>query len=210
MFGLNNLDEKVIQIINDNGIKNQFFIEAGANDGLSQSNTAVLELQKNWKGICIEPNYENYKRCIVNRKNSIVVNAALVGNDYSEKTIRGTFNDNSTSRANGLMSSCDSEALKEFPEFICEVPARTLTSILDEYANGVSIGFFSLDVECYELEALSGLDFSRYRPEMIMMEIGRWYVDGVVDAHFEFMKNNDYKFLVCPTKNDFIFLDEKR
>jgi hypothetical protein len=49
------------------------------------------------------------------------------------------------------------------------VPARTLTSILDE-AGVRKIDFFSLDVEGFELSVLRGLDLDRYRPKYLLIE----------------------------------------
>jgi FkbM family methyltransferase len=49
------------------------------------------------------------------------------------------------------------------------VPARTLTSILEE-VGPPKIDFFSLDVEGFELEVLKGLDLDRFRPEFILVE----------------------------------------
>ncbi len=56
-----------------------------------------------------------------------------------------------------------------FTPYKIKVPARTLTSILDE-ANIPKIDFFSLDVEGFELNALQGLDFDKYRPEFMLVE----------------------------------------
>lgn len=56
-----------------------------------------------------------------------------------------------------------------FTPYKIKVPARTLTSILDE-ANASKIDFFSLDVEGFELNALQGLDFNKYRPEFMLVE----------------------------------------
>ena len=56
-----------------------------------------------------------------------------------------------------------------FTPYKIKVPARTLTSILDE-ANVSKIDFFSLDVEGFELNALQGLDFEKYRPEFMLIE----------------------------------------
>ena len=58
--------------------KNGFFLEVGAYDGLLFSNTVDLEVNLNWRGILIEPHFNQYIKCVKNRPNSIVVNAALV------------------------------------------------------------------------------------------------------------------------------------
>ena len=39
-----------------NNKKNGFFIDIGAHDGVTISNTLFFEKQNDWKGICIEPN----------------------------------------------------------------------------------------------------------------------------------------------------------
>ena len=57
IFGLNNLDLKLEKYLNYN---NGFFIELGANDGISQSNTYYFEKNKNWNGVLIEPILHKY------------------------------------------------------------------------------------------------------------------------------------------------------
>jgi hypothetical protein len=65
--------------------KNGIFIELGAHDGIIQSNTAYFEYKYNWSGILIEPSFNQYELCKINRKNSIVLNYACVSNDYKEE-----------------------------------------------------------------------------------------------------------------------------
>ena len=50
-----------------------------------------------------------------------------------------------------------------------EVPARTLSSILEEVGTS-EIDFFSLDVEGYELSVLQGLDFATHAPKVMLIE----------------------------------------
>ena len=40
-----------------------YFIELGAADGLTQSNTAFLEKSREWTGLLIEPCFEAYTMC---------------------------------------------------------------------------------------------------------------------------------------------------
>ena len=59
-FGLNNLDKKISKHFD---YKNGYYVELGANDGISQSNTLFLELSKSWKGILIEPIKSKFRQC---------------------------------------------------------------------------------------------------------------------------------------------------
>jgi hypothetical protein len=58
-FGLNNLDKKILDHIN---FKSGYFIELGANDGITQSNTKHFELFKGWHGVLIEPSPTQFKK----------------------------------------------------------------------------------------------------------------------------------------------------
>jgi hypothetical protein len=57
--------------------KNGFFIDINANDGMTYNNTLHFEKDNNWKGINIEPNYNLYKKLIINRSNCININCLL-------------------------------------------------------------------------------------------------------------------------------------
>lgn len=185
-------------IIDKYGTKNKFFVEAGANDGVIQSNTYHLEKFSDWTGICIEPNYENYLRCLSNRSNSICFNLALVSEEYEKKTITGLFNSKSLSIANGLMSGCTEEHLNEYPDLVCEVSCSTLTECLENANAPFDFDFLSLDVENYELEVLKGLDFTKFRPRIIFLEIGKWHIDEILQEHFDFLNSKGYEFDSTP------------
>src|SRR3712207_4024508 len=49
--GLNGLDRRLLSHMPATG----FFVEAGANDGIDQSNTYYLESRCGWSGILVEP-----------------------------------------------------------------------------------------------------------------------------------------------------------
>ena len=70
----------ILKYINhDDGI----YIECGANDGITQSNTYHLEKYRNWGGILIEPSKTAFDNCVKNRDPSrnIFFNCALVASD---------------------------------------------------------------------------------------------------------------------------------
>lgn len=172
--GLNDLDRKLSRYLDFRG---GFFIEAGANDGYTQSNTYFLERFLGWHGVLVEPIPKKYRLCVTERPKSQVFQCALVPSDYQEATVEMTDVD-LMSLVRGAQKTTKEEAAHvrravavqslDLPQQLF-VPARTLTSILDE-VRPTRIDFLSLDVEGFEAAVLDGLDFSRYRPGYILVE----------------------------------------
>jgi FkbM family methyltransferase len=171
---LNQLDQKLEKYM---PYRNGFFIEAGANDGFAQSNTYYFEKHLGWQGILVEPIPELYRKCVRQRPKSIVFNCALVSADYEDETVKMMYS-NLMSLVKGARKSeiADLEHIRRGMQiqkleetYEIEVPARTLTSILDK-VNIEKIDILSLDVEGYELNALRGFDFSKYQPKYILVE----------------------------------------
>ena len=76
---INNLD-KQISILIPNILNNKtFYIEVGANDGITQSNTFFLEKKYNAKGMLIEASPSLYEKCFLYRsKENIIENYAML------------------------------------------------------------------------------------------------------------------------------------
>ena len=53
--GQSELPQDVDDLIFKNNFENGFFIEAGATDGQTNSNTLFFELERNWTGLLVEP-----------------------------------------------------------------------------------------------------------------------------------------------------------
>lgn len=189
--------------------KNGFYIEAGANDGVSQSNTLHLERDRGWKGLLIEPNKFRWAECLVNRSRStnVIENCALVSFDHKEPTVEGNFEElggeSLMSQITAPLDYYDSHQLvaaeEKSKKKVVSVKARTLQSIIDQHKID-KIHFLSLDVEGYEEEAMRGLDFSKNSPTYIRVETSTFQYRK--DRMTEFMKLRNYKFLGMSNEND--------
>jgi FkbM family methyltransferase len=172
-YALDNLDLKLLKYLN---FKRGFFVEAGANDGINQSNTLLFEKKLKWKGLLIEPIPELAEKCRLNRPNCIVENYALVPLNYPNKEIDMRYS-NLMSLVKGAMRSEEEEIahinrgceIQSIETYDVKVPAINLTAILDRHEIK-RIDLLSLDVEGFELEVLRGIDFKKYRPKFILIE----------------------------------------
>lgn len=171
-----------------------FFVEAGANDGLRQSNTLGLE-RSGWRGLLIEPIPELAARCRRNRPQCLVENCALVAPDDARSTVSMTYCD-LMSIVHGALKSdeADQEHVRQgarvqaLQPYVLDVPARTLTDVLEQH-HVSQVDFLSLDVEGYEAGVLHGLDFDRYRPTYMLIEARfRDEIDRLLDPHYRPVK----------------------
>ncbi len=206
--GLNGLDARLAPYL---GFQGGFFIEAGANDGYSQSNTYYLERYQGWSGVLVEGIPELYDRCRRLRRGSRVYQCALVGPDFPDASVPMHYAnlmsvvDGSlkTSRAQDEQIRGGLQVQKLAATYTVAVPARTLASILDGLPQPVHIDFLSLDVEGAELGVLSGLNLDKYRPTYILVEATFFdEVDAYLRPHYvlvEPLSHHDYLYKSRPT-----------
>jgi FkbM family methyltransferase len=188
-YALDGLDRKLeVYLDFDDG----FFIEAGANNGIKQSNTLYFEKHWHWQGLLIEPVPDLAMECKNNRPQCLVENAALVPFDYPSSQIEMRYCD-LMSQVKGAMKTREDERqhikrgceVQNIISCEIEVPARTLSSILDQH-NITSIDLLSLDVEGFELQALQGLDLERHKPHFLLIEARyRENIDAYLSSHYK-------------------------
>ncbi|HTW42867.1 MAG TPA: FkbM family methyltransferase [Solirubrobacteraceae bacterium] len=166
---LHELDFKLNAIIDRDG---GFYVEAGGHDGFTQSNTYWLERFRGWRGVLVEPMPELAAEARLSRPAATVFQCALVAADEPRATLRMRFGD--------LMSMVDGARESHWPAlgtvlgwrdpYELDVPARTLSSLLDEIG-APEVDLLSLDVEGFEGPALRGLDLARHAPRYVLVEL---------------------------------------
>lgn len=189
-----------------------FFIEAGAFDGLSGSNTLLFERQLCWKGLLFEPS-DRYFGIADKwgggggpsaRPESLFINAAIVDSAHNKLEMYAGIDNEPT---NSVPQSEEAQAaIKAVQPNAKKVFGYSVAHMLREMKVGPrGVDFFSLDIEGYELQALNGLE--EFRPSLIMMEL--WYRNTV--AVDEKMRELGYTQLYPPsaiwTKASAIFSD---
>jgi FkbM family methyltransferase len=184
-------------------VKNKFFIEIGASNGLDSSNTSLFEFYLNWNGICIEPNKVQYDKLIKNR-NCKTYNCC-VGNENAIKQfleIKGPV-----SPLSGLMETYDPRHLDRIAAEVNKtndviekknIEVKTLATIMNEN-NITHVDYLSIDVEGAELQVLEGIDFKNHNIDVISLED-----NGYTDEPKLFLLNKNYQFItkIC---SDLIF-----
>lgn len=186
-----------------------YYVELGANDGISQSNTFFLEKRGKWHGLLIEPVPHLFFRCVKNRSvNNSFRCAAAVPNSFQEEFVRIRYAD-LMSRTMHIYS--DNNEITEHEnlakkylkpnESIIEfgAVAKTLTSMLDECKAPTKIDFMSLDVEGSELAVLDGIDHNKYRFKYILIE------SRDKKATIDFLEKYGYELVKAISKMDLLF-----
>ena len=167
-----------------------FFVEVGANDPRSGSQTWLLE-ENGWRGVLVEPQAVLCEKLRQARSRSRVFQVACSGPEREGEALLhiGTHDGVST-----LEKQRDSHDL----QFVGteRVKVTTLDKVLREAGAG-RIDFLSIDVEGHEIEVLRGFDFEKYRPALILVE------DGVrtLNKH-RFLKRHGYKLVKRTTLNN--------
>jgi len=159
-----------------------FFIEAGAFDGVSGSNTLMFERHLCWKGLLVEPSDRFFGKLPIRfnggesvsgaeaRPHSLFVHGALVDTAHDGDELIAGIDDEPT---NGVPAGKEQQG-----EIVAilggkarpRVKGHSVASLLHKLGVGWrGVDFWSLDVESYELQALNGLE--EFRPSLLLVEV---------------------------------------
>jgi len=147
--------------------RNGFFVEFGATNGISLSNTYLLEKAYGWTGILAEPGIIWNSQLKSNRNCSI--------DNRCVWTVSGTkliFNEteNASLSQIDLYAENDFMAAKRNIRSNYKVSTISLNDLLETYHAPLSIDYLSIDTEGSEYEILKAFNFEKFKISVITVE----------------------------------------
>ena len=157
--------------------KNGVFVDIGAHDGISFSNTYFFETELNWKGICFEPLSKPFQKLSRVRPGSICLNACVspVAGEFEFINVQAKTE---VEMLSGLLNSYDPRHLERLKREVAQaggsyniikVPSVRFNDIMNMH-NVNHINLLSMDTEGNELEILKSIDFEAINIDIILVE----------------------------------------
>ena len=168
------------------------FIEAGACDGILNSNTFLLEKNYEWTGLLVEPISEYYIQLEQNR-DVITSNVAISQVNNKQLDFLITANKDLSTLKGYEDSDYHSENRKNYN--IKKVSTKTLGQLIIENLQNIEIDFLSLDTEGSEFDIIKSLDFLNHRINVICVEHNFNTNGDLIHNH---LLENNYKKLYFP------------
>lgn len=182
-----------------------FYIDVGANDPETDSVTkAFYEL--GWRGLNIEPVPQWFEKLQESRVRDINLQLA-VGSQLGEITLY-EIPDTGLSTANKTFAE-EHESEQGYQSVALTVPVETLSNICEQFHTS-PIHFLKVDVEGMEKAVLEGLDYTKVRPWIILVESTK--PNSQVECYQEWeyiLLNAGYKFVYSDGLNRFYVADEQ-
>jgi FkbM family methyltransferase len=189
------------------GERGGFFLDIGAHDGKSYSNSLFFEQHLDWKGICIEPNPTVFEILRENRnctclnvcassKEGTVIFQKISG--YPEM-LSGIYDETNKSHQDLIQKE-----LKEHGGSIelIETDSLPVKKILQQHSIS-KIHFCSIDTEGHEMEVLKSFDFNAVNIDVFVIE------NSIKDNSIkDFMKEQGYKYIITLEHSDEVFIKE--
>ncbi len=158
------------KIVNEilKGRKNGFFLEAGAYDGETYSNSLYFEKYLNWTGLLVEPDFANIKRLRTKNRKSWLIRGCLDGTSRPKKmTLYGAMETGSLSQymdpARRLLTRIWRPV--KYTQVWC-FPMLSVLLAVDH----TKVDYMVLDIEGSEIPVLQGTPWDKVDVDVLQVE----------------------------------------
>lgn len=181
------------------GVTDGFYVDIGAHHPTNASVTRWF-YEQGWSGINVEPG-EGIVQLRADRLRDI--NLELAVSDREGETTFWVHSGN-TGTSSLLDEVADLVAERAGEIKPLQVRLSTLPAILDEHAPGRHIQFLKIDAEGAEDSIIAAADWSRHRPEVLVVESSEPYTNIRMKARWqEVLEQNRYCLVYFDGINDF-------
>jgi len=155
--------------------KKGFFLDLGAHDGISFSNTYFFEKERDWIGICVEPIPDVYKKLCSSRRNSTNYNVCISQNDTTvtfrrvigaPEMLSGILNFMLPEHLERINTECRNSN-STFEDI--KIESKNICTILEKHGNP-RIDYLSIDTEGAEFSIIKTIDFDKTDISFISIE----------------------------------------
>jgi FkbM family methyltransferase len=162
---------------------NGFFIEVGAYDGESFSNTSCLA-DCGWKGIYVEPISKFYSQCLERHKNNdVLVVQCSIGSEEKESDIY-VCEGLTTSNEKLVEMYSEIDWSKDYVFYKDKCNQIRLETLLQNQQVNPEFDLLVVDVEGNEESVFNSFDLEYWSPKMLIVEL--------IDEHHSFQKYSDH------------------
>lgn len=181
--GLNRIYLKYIGRIRDGA-----FVEVGAFDGITWSNTSCLA-ERGWTGLLFEPLPKAFKQCQRRYRNNprVQVVQCCIGDRVGNIEVFPAQNLTTTSWEQ-IEIFRTLPWLKKSPHLLrgqksFMAPVFTLDFALRQYGRNPGFEVLSIDTNGTELEVLKGFDIAYWKPKLVIVECHEFHEDAILARH---------------------------
>ena len=169
------------------------FLEFGATDGYSVSNSYLLENIFNWKGVLSEPSTQWHESLKKNRKNTKILTKCIWKESgkkldffMSDQGELSTLKD--FVESDKISIPTNTEMRKKSGKTI-SVETISLNDVVKDYFGSICPSYISIDTEGSEYEILQSFDFENFKPKLFTIEHNHTPAESKID---ELLINNGY------------------
>lgn len=154
-------------------IENGFYVDIGSYKPIDCSNTMAL-YAKGWKGAACDPIY-NFEKLWANEWHALRPRDVIIRDLIGEQELGEAdfYMCNYRGLSTGAKNIVDKHRTcngAHVAETAAKVGTTTLTKVLDHTLNGNTLHLVCIDVEGMEEQVLRGLDFTKYKPWVFVIE----------------------------------------